>query len=164
MLAICGIYSEHNFGTKLCVEKMAIWNHFVALWKVCYWEETICKHRVEPSKFLPSNGFVVNTLYKVYHSRWMNFLCIKVLGNIGHWLKNDSLVAPRGRYEEKNKEVNKAATFYRNNSFSLLMKIKKKLLCETLHDNGYSITTLTRWGGYLLRWLKKGHFCPQFVL
>ena len=59
MLAIYGFYSEKN-GKKNIKKNPAISNHFVTLKKVCYWEEKICKQRVQPPKSLFPNGFVVH--------------------------------------------------------------------------------------------------------
>ena len=58
MVSIQKIFFEKNYEYK----KNSIPTHFVSLSKVCFWEENISKQRMQPSKSLPSNGFVVNTL------------------------------------------------------------------------------------------------------
>ena len=58
------VYFERagKFELDIFFKWFFISNHFVSLKNVCYWEENICQQRVQPSKSLFSNGFVVNTL------------------------------------------------------------------------------------------------------
>ena len=43
MLAMYGLLSENIFSKQSFIKKTAISNHFVSLWKVCYWKENISK-------------------------------------------------------------------------------------------------------------------------